>query len=958
MAAAARGANPFSAPSPVVNKWMAGDTKEGDVIIHRKHQVEVVRDKEGHKDKRENDIVEMATANAGGFDVVRMVHEDKERSNPAAQVAGPMGPGHRGCILDGYINERVSHGDPVARHRYLLEHSLARDMGCTGDFYSQYFGQHDAFNRLSDYRFFPVRHKERFDPATGQGLGILAEDFYDSVGRPISPAHHHRALHRKRPPAGVESAKCIWVFRNGDGHDIGTRYFLKTNQGRYTLKHICVELSGILKPTGGAIRELYDQKLDKITKVSELKDGGCYLACEGSGPTSNRLGGARGQLSSCQMFEIRAGEIERDMVRLLQKDPNAAGSSKHERKALYPAPPAHRGIAASINVVLKRHGLAGLLTERKRESETDEESCPAWPRGIFLEPEQSYCQLNLVTIEDVLLPRYRQSGRLPTDYHDFFDRLREEYEDCRDDAQRAVKEAYLALNLSYDAEWEKILERAKSLKHRYKAAGDRRRLARVYKAFSILEADRKKKLYGGDEQLIGRSRRDRELDGMFNHMSKEIAKRHREESVAGSSSGVDLMHTVVADDTVHTGELKKQEPSSASSSSSSSSSSSKKEEPPTKKAKEGSKKEEEPESEGKDEPHHTKMSEVDWPAQFARMREGMAKHEKYFLVCKLFLEKFNKFMREPTIERREILHCIDAVATAPYTKSMLKTFTFERDAPHSNDIYHCNSETLRENREVAQKLVKGVVLNQRYFTNIPDGVLEAPEGVLSIFDVWDFTVQKRNSLYSSDNFVFTKACKDLTALMLAKETKWRGLNQDPLASSEASPEESDDVDGEECIDGEGLEDDDIPDGLKSEATSEGDDDDDDEKEPKPNLLAITPSRGGWTQPNEETLERRLRAEFVRSIGAMVRASHRPGRSSDAKETMKQVYQHRDIFSKAQQESLLEYNMAIHQTQLSTQNDKAYRFEYRSILESKAPVRDSRETRISFDHQRGAFATPM
>ncbi|KAF4720000.1 hypothetical protein FOZ62_017903, partial [Perkinsus olseni] len=99
-----------------------------------------------------------------------------------------------------------------------------------------------------------------------------------------------------------------------------------------------------------------------------------------------------------------------------------------------------------------------------------------------------------------------------------------------------VKDAYRALNLSYDAEWEKILDRAKSLKHRYKAAGDKRHLARVYKAFSILEADRKKKLYGGDEQLIGRSRRDRELDGMFNHMSKEIAKRRREESEVGGSS--------------------------------------------------------------------------------------------------------------------------------------------------------------------------------------------------------------------------------------------------------------------------------------------------------------------------------------------------------------------------------------------------------------------------------------
>ncbi|KAF4746061.1 hypothetical protein FOZ63_032434 [Perkinsus olseni] len=409
------------------------------------------------------------------------------------------------------------------------------------------------------------------------------------------------------------------------------------------------------------------------------------------------------------------------------------------------------------------------------------------------------------------------------------------------------------------------------------------------------------------------------------------------------------MHTVVADGTVHTGDVKKKEEPSSSSSSKGEG------EPPLKKGKEAEDESAKSEgsSEAKEESHHTKMSEVDWPAQFARMREGMAKHEKYFLVCKLLLEKFNKFMREPTIERREILHCVDAVVTAPYTKPMLKTFTYERDAPHEHDIYHCNSETLRENREVAQKIVKGVVLNQRCFTNIPDGVLEAPEGVLSIFDVWDFTVQKRNSLYSSDNFVFTKACKDLTELMLSKETKWRNLNSDPL-STPSGENSTDGEEEEENVDGEGLEDDDIPDGLKSEATSE--DEDDDEKEPKPNLLAITSSRGGWTQPNEETLERRLRAEFVRSIGAMVRASHRPGRSSDAKETMKQVYQHRDIFSKAQQESLLEYNMALHQAQLSTQGDKAYRFEYRSILESKAPVRDARETRISFDHQRGAFAT--
>ncbi|EER09341.1 hypothetical protein Pmar_PMAR026116 [Perkinsus marinus ATCC 50983] len=189
-----------------------------------------------------------------------------------------------------------------------------------------------------------------------------------------------------------------------------------------------------------------------------------------------------------------------------------------------------------------------------------------------------------------------------------------------------LKDAYRALNLSYDAEWEKIMDRARSLKHRYKAAGDKRSLARVYKAFSILEADRKKRLYGGDEQLIGRSRRDRELDGMYNHMTKEIAKRRREETAVGGSASaerVDLMHTVVADDTVHTGDVKEKEETSLSSSS-------KEMGPPMKKAKDGEEgsAKSEGSSETKSASHQTKMSDVDWPAQFARMRDAMTKHEQ------------------------------------------------------------------------------------------------------------------------------------------------------------------------------------------------------------------------------------------------------------------------------------------------------------------------------------------
>ncbi|KAF4753513.1 hypothetical protein FOZ62_022837, partial [Perkinsus olseni] len=530
-------ANPLQTPNSATPTEGGGHAV--DRVVHRQHEEVVVRDGDGVTVHEKKEVVEMTT----GGDVVRTidsagVHDHPPRAPETAKVVDSIGPGHKGCILDGHIGGgRTDRGDPVARHRHLLEHSLSRDMGCTSPYYSQYFGQQDIFNRLTDHRFFPVSSRGRFDPATGHGLGLAQRDIHDRTGRPVSPTRKHPTLQWKRP-ASFESARCLWIFRNGDGHDDGTRYYLKTNLGRYTLKNIYAELSKILKPTGGAIRELYDQKLHRIIRVEQLKDGGCYLACEVPWVKWVVL-----SLSiQRHMATIYRADIERDMARLLKKEPDSA--TKPLRPSLCPPPPRKSRVAASIMTALNKRGISALLTAKEEDDDGDGMNHSRTEIQTSLSPRRP----EIISIRTLVSSSERpQSGRRSTDYQKFFDKLRETHEDDRDEAQRMslivvsmltaqVKDAYRALNLSYDAEWEKILDRAKSLKHRYKAAGDKRHLARVYKAFSILEADRKKKLYGGDEQLIGRSRRDRELDGMFNHMSKEIAKRRREESEVGGSS--------------------------------------------------------------------------------------------------------------------------------------------------------------------------------------------------------------------------------------------------------------------------------------------------------------------------------------------------------------------------------------------------------------------------------------
>lgn len=88
---------------------------------------------------------------------------------------------------------------------------------------------------------------------------------------------------------GIQSLtpKLIWVYRNGDAHHEGERVFIKAHIR--SLPQLCRELTSVVRPFGAcAVKELYDQRLRKVSRLDELVDNGKYLACEGAGPTRKR----------------------------------------------------------------------------------------------------------------------------------------------------------------------------------------------------------------------------------------------------------------------------------------------------------------------------------------------------------------------------------------------------------------------------------------------------------------------------------------------------------------------------------------------------------------------------------------------------------------------------------------------------------------------------------------------
>mmetsp|Transcript_41239 Transcript_41239/g.89921 ORF Transcript_41239/g.89921 Transcript_41239/m.89921 type:complete len:522 (+) Transcript_41239:21-1586(+) len=80
---------------------------------------------------------------------------------------------------------------------------------------------------------------------------------------------------------------------------------------------------------------------------------------------------------------------------------------------------------------------------------------------------------------------------------------------------------YKVLGVARNAELQEVREQAMKLKKKYKARRDKKGLAAMYAAWEAVQSD---KLQTRQIQLLGRSRKERELDGAFRRQGREIHK--------------------------------------------------------------------------------------------------------------------------------------------------------------------------------------------------------------------------------------------------------------------------------------------------------------------------------------------------------------------------------------------------------------------------------------------------
>jgi hypothetical protein len=180
-----------------------------------------------------------------------------------------------------------------------VEYADSDDPEAFGEFYFDYLSR-PVYDRLSDPAYFGGSSRERFDEC-GRGRGLAGREyiyFYDGMTESAKRAHevystNVRALRKpknfgasnfakKKFGLQMEPVKLIYVYRNGDPFHQGCTFFVK--HSIKTMRVLFRELTASLH--GAApVRELYDQQFQKIHRLSDLKNEGRYVACEGAGPT-------------------------------------------------------------------------------------------------------------------------------------------------------------------------------------------------------------------------------------------------------------------------------------------------------------------------------------------------------------------------------------------------------------------------------------------------------------------------------------------------------------------------------------------------------------------------------------------------------------------------------------------------------------------------------------------------
>eukprot|EP00930_Biecheleria_cincta_P025950 TRINITY_DN18388_c0_g1_i1.p1 TRINITY_DN18388_c0_g1~~TRINITY_DN18388_c0_g1_i1.p1 ORF type:complete len:571 (-),score=142.74 TRINITY_DN18388_c0_g1_i1:98-1810(-) len=99
-----------------------------------------------------------------------------------------------------------------------------------------------------------------------------------------------------------------------------------------------------------------------------------------------------------------------------------------------------------------------------------------------------------------------------------------------------------ASQVKVDSDIQKVRQKAKQLYKRYAAEGEKWKAKKVMEAFELVKSNMKK-IGEGAYKLIGRGRKERELDRHFNHQSKEIKKDKRvRRTLAQARKGEKRLH--------------------------------------------------------------------------------------------------------------------------------------------------------------------------------------------------------------------------------------------------------------------------------------------------------------------------------------------------------------------------------------------------------------------------------
>ncbi|SBS84411.1 apicortin, putative [Plasmodium ovale curtisi] len=159
----------------------------------------------------------------------------------------------------------------------------------------------DVFARLTDTKFYTGMHKERFAEMQKCSGKVTTADHYadgkvvigmrrkgEEYTQTFTGKRHIRAvvtpglLGIQKYGIQIARPKNIWLYRNGDRYHNGLLFLVKPYMTNW--KWLLTEITNVLVPIIGPVRNVYDQNFKRVKSVEELRDGAKYLCTSGDPP--------------------------------------------------------------------------------------------------------------------------------------------------------------------------------------------------------------------------------------------------------------------------------------------------------------------------------------------------------------------------------------------------------------------------------------------------------------------------------------------------------------------------------------------------------------------------------------------------------------------------------------------------------------------------------------------------